>query len=160
MRRSAVSATRSDSYLRVWLRLLKCSNMIESRVRSGLREEFETTLPRFDMLAQLDSVGEQGLTMGELSRRLMVTNGNLTGLTERLVKERLITRTALPHDRRTQRIKLTAQGRRAWEKMALSHRRWIEEMFAEMKDGEVEQLYRLVGTLKESVQGSANEKTA
>src|SRR4051812_14631285 len=141
----AVRRDKSDSYLRLWLRLLKCSNMIESRVRAGLREEFETTLPRFDMLAQLDAVGDEGLTMGELSRRLMVTNGNLTGLTERLVKEKLVTRTALPHDRRTQRIKLTIHGRKAWAKMAGSHRMWIEKMFADMNDGDVAQLYRLIG---------------
>lgn len=160
MKRATISAERSDSYLRLWLRLLKCSNMIESRVRGGLREEFQTTLPRFDMLAQLDAVGDEGLTMGELSRRLMVTNGNLTGLTERLVKEKLVTRTALPHDRRTQRIKLTSQGRRVWGKMAGSHRLWIEEMLGEMKDSDIQQLYRLIGRLKESVQGSAKEKTA
>src|SRR5260370_38649923 len=77
-----VSRERSDSYLRLWLRLLKCTMLIEARVRGGLREEFESTLPRFDMLAQLDSAGGDGLTMGELSKRLMVTNGNLTGLTE------------------------------------------------------------------------------
>ena len=156
----AVTREKSDSYLRLWLRLLKCSNMIESRVRSGLREEFETTLPRFDMLAQLDAAGDDGLTMGELSRRLMVTNGNLTGLTERMVKEKLVTRTALPHDRRSQRIRLTSQGRRSWERMAQIHRGWIEEMFGGIKEGDVEQLYRLIGRLKESVQSSAKERTA
>ena len=160
MKRTSASRERSDSYLRLWLRLLKCSNTIESRVRARLREEFETTLPRFDMLAQLDAVGDAGLTMGELSRRLMVTNGNLTGLTERLVKERLVTRNALPHDRRSQRVRLTSSGRKAWEKMAESHRAWIETMFAGVKDGDVEQLYKLVGRLRDSVQGSAKKRTA
>src|SRR5207253_2650216 len=130
----------TDEFLRVWLRLLKCSNMIEARVRSGLREEFETTLPRFDMLAQLAAADEQGLTMGELSRRLMVTNGNLTGLTERLVKEKLISRNALPHDRRTQRIRLTAGGRRALDKMAGRDRVWIETMFGHLTGREVGEL--------------------
>jgi DNA-binding MarR family transcriptional regulator len=160
MKRASASRERSDSYLRLWLRLLKCSNTIESRVRGRLREEFETTLPRFDMLAQLDAVGDAGLTMGELSRRLMVTNGNLTGLTERLVKERLVTRNALPNDRRSQRVRLTISGRKAWEKMAESHRAWIEVMFGEVKDAEVEQLYKLIGRLKDSVQHSAKEETA
>jgi len=155
-----VSRQRSDEFLRLWLRLLKCSNMIEARVRSGLREEFETTLPRFDMLAQLGSAEEDGLTMGELSRRLMVTNGNLTGLTERLVKEKLISRTALPHDRRTQRIRLTASGRRALDKMASSHRSWIETMFRQMTEDDVVDLARLIGRLKESVKAApAQEKT-
>jgi DNA-binding MarR family transcriptional regulator len=150
-----VSRETSDSYLRLWLRLLKCSNLIEARVRSGLREEFESTLPRFDMLAQLDAAGDDGLTMGELSRRLMVTNGNLTGLTNRLVKEKLVTRSTVAHDRRTQRIRLTGSGRKAWEKMAAGHRSWIEKMFNDMKDNEVENLYRLVGRLKQSVQSVA-----
>src|SRR5437879_5214021 len=123
--RSGPSATKSSAAnddrdrLRLWLRLLKCSNMVESRVRGRLREEFDTTLPRFDMLAQLDaSDSDQGLTMGELSRRLMVTNGNLTGLTERLVKERLVSRSVSPDDRRSQRVRLTANGRRAFQQMA------------------------------------------
>jgi DNA-binding MarR family transcriptional regulator len=158
MKRASASRERSDSYLRLWLRLLKCSNLIESRVRSGLREEFETTLPRFDMLAQLDAVGDAGLTMGELSRRLMVTNGNITGLTERLVKEKLVSRNALPHDRRSQRVRLTSSGRKAWEKMALSHRQWIEQMFAGMKDAEIEQLHKLIGRLRDTVQSTAKKE--
>ena len=160
MKRASASRERSDSFLRLWLRLLKCSNLIESRVRSGLREKFGTTLPRFDMLAQLDAAGDAGLTMGELSRRLMVTNGNLTGLTERMVKERLVTRNALPHDRRSQRVRLTGNGRKAWEKMAEKHRAWIEEMFAVMKGSEVEQLHRLIGRLRDSVLSTAKKETA
>jgi DNA-binding MarR family transcriptional regulator len=147
--------------LRLWLRLLKCSNMVESRVRGRLREEFDTTLPRFDMLAQLDaSDSDQGLTMGELSRRLMVTNGNLTGLTERLVKERLVSRSVSPDDRRSQRVRLTANGRRAFQQMAANHRGWIEEMFAELKHGEVAELYRLIGRLKDSVQTASPNGTS
>ena len=155
-----LSRERSDAFLRLWLRLLKCSNTIESRVRSGLRKEFETTLPRFDFLSQLDAADHEGLTMGELSRRLMVTNGNLTGLTERLVREKMISRTALAHDRRTQRIRLTPRGRRTWEKMAERHRAWIEEMFTEMKNDDVEQLQRLIARLKDSVLSSAKENVA
>jgi DNA-binding MarR family transcriptional regulator len=105
------------------------------------------------MLAQLDAAeGENGLTMGELSRRLMVTNGNLTGLTERMVKERLVSRSVSPDDRRSQRVRLTANGRRALQEMAANHRAWIEEMFSELKHGEVAELYRLIGRLKDSVQ--------
>ena len=129
-------------------------------MRSGLREEFSTTLPRFDMLAQLDAAGDDGLTMGEMSRRLMVTNGNLTGLTERMVKEKLITRAALPHDRRSHRIRLTAQGRRAWEKMAARHRQWIEELFVGLKERDVTELYNLSGRLRDSVQAREKERSA
>jgi DNA-binding MarR family transcriptional regulator len=154
-----ISRERSDSYLRLWLRLLKCSNMVEASVRSRLREKFQSTLPRFDVLAQLDAAGDEGLTMGELSRRLMVTNGNLTGLTERLVKEKLVLRTTVAHDRRAQRIRLTASGRKAWQTMAKHHREWIEKMFYGIKEPEIEHLYRLLGNLKESVQES-KETTA
>jgi DNA-binding MarR family transcriptional regulator len=158
--KTTVSRQRSDAYLRLWLRMLKCTTLIEARVRSGLREEFATTLPRFDMLAQLDAASDDGLTMGELSRRLMVTNGNLTGLTERLVKEKLVTRTALPQDRRSHRIRLTAQGRRAWEEMAQRHRRWIEELFSQVKDRDVAELYELTGRLKDSIQAARKERSA
>lgn len=143
--------------LRLWLRLLACTNLIESRVRSRLRQDFDTTLPRFDMLAQLDAAAADapnGLTMGELSRRLMVTNGNLTGLTERLVQEGLVRRKISAKDRRQQRVSLTPQGKRALAAMVGDHKRWIDGMFAGLKAQEVAQLNQLIGRLKESVQAS------
>ena len=151
--------------LRLWLRLLACTNLIESRVRSRLRLEFDTTLPRFDMLAQLDAASRsgdapQGLTMGELSRRLMVTNGNLTGLTERLVQEGLVRRKISAKDRRQQRVALTPQGKRALAAMVVDHKRWIDEMFAGLDAQEVLQLYQLVGRLKDSVQSSDGKATS
>ena len=141
--------------LRIWLRLLTCTNLIESRVRGRLRENFASTLPRFDMLAQLDMAAREsreGLTMGELARRLLVSNGNLTGLTTRLVKEGLVTRTRSSHDRRAQRVRLTAAGKRAFDAMAADHRRWIESMFGDMDGAESKQLYELMGRLKDTVQ--------
>jgi DNA-binding MarR family transcriptional regulator len=144
-------------HLRLWLRLLTCTNLIESRIRVQLREEFDTTLPRFDMLAQLDAASAdapQGLTMGELSRRLMVTNGNLTGLTERLVQEGLVRRKASARDRREQRVLLTSQGRRAFAAMVVNHKDWIEAMFSGLTSHQTQQLHELVGRLKESVQAS------
>jgi len=141
--------------LRIWLRLLTCTNLIESRVRGRLRTNFATTLPRFDMLAQLDMAAREsreGLTMGELARRLLVSNGNLTGLTSRLVKEGLVTRATSSHDRRAQRVRLTAAGKRAFDAMAADHRRWIESMLAGMDGAESKQLYELMGHLKDTVQ--------
>ena len=149
--------------LRLWLRLLACTNLIESRVRSRLRVDFDTTLPRFDMLAQLDAASAdapQGITMGELSRRLMVTNGNLTGLTERLVQEGLVRRKASAKDRRQQRVALTAAGKRALAVMVVDHKRWIDEMFAGLSGEEVLELYRLAGRLKDSVQSSAGKEAS
>ena len=102
--------------LRTWLRLLTCANMIEGEVRAKLRTAFDITIARFDLLAQLDRADptDRGLTMGELSRRLMVTNGNVTALIDRLVGEKLVVRRADPDDRRAQIIELTPNGRRAF----------------------------------------------
>lgn len=137
--------------LRVWLRLLTCANLVEGQVRNGLRETFEITLPRFDLLAQLDRAPD-GLTMGELSNRLMVSNGNVTGLTERLVSEGLVARLPSPRDRRESRVKLTAQGKRVFDRMTPVHERWIDELFAGLTRAEMAQLLDLLGKLKSSLQ--------
>ena len=147
--------------LRIWLRLLTCTNLIESRVRGRFREDFASTLPRFDMLAQLDMAAREsreGLTMGELARRLLVSNGNLTGLTTRLVKEGLVTRTTSARDRRAQRVRLTAAGKRAFDAMATHHRAWIESIFGDLPSTDAEQLYQLLGGLKETVQERKAER--
>lgn len=143
--------------LRTWLRLLACSNVIEGRVRGLLREEFDTTLPRFDLLAQLDAAAAEsvhGLTMSELSRRLMVTNGNLTGLVDRLVREDLVSRAVSPNDRRTQIIRITPAGKQALDTMTPDHLRWIRSMFSELTPDECRQLYLLLGKLKHSAQNA------
>ena len=137
--------------LRLWLRLLTCANLIEGRVRAKLREEFGTTLPRFDLLAQFDRAPERGLNMGELSSRLMVTNGNVTGLTEALLREGLVSREPDPADRRSLRIRLTAQGKRAFDAMTPAHEQWIDTMMAGLTRPEMAQLLALLGKLKQSV---------
>ena len=150
--------TGGRSVLRIWLRMLACTNLIEGRVRGALREQFDTTLPRFDLLAQLDAAATEaprGLTMSELSRRLMVTNGNLTGLVDRLVREDLVTRLVSPPDRRAQMISLTVAGKRALDDMTPAHAEWIGDMFAGLSDTERGQLHRLLGKLKRSVQAAA-----
>ena len=133
--------------LRVWLRLLTCCNLIERGVRRNLRDAFDTTLPRFDLLAQLDRAPE-GLTMGALSRRLMVSNGNVTGLINRLVEEGLVARRAAKGDRRTQLVKLTAAGGQAFDRMAAAHATWINEMLTGLDRGEMTQLLDLLARLK------------
>ena len=136
--------------LRTWLRLLTCANMIEGEVRARLRSEFDITLARFDLLAQLDRAGH-GLSMGELSRRLMGTNGNVTALIDRLVGEDLVVRRADPDDRRTQIIELTAAGRRAFARMSDAHARWITGLFDELDRKTLAALYRNLGALKTSL---------
>lgn len=147
--------------LRTWLRLLACSSIVEREVRRRLRSDFEITLPRFDVLAQLDAASREsvrGLTMSELSRRLMVTNGNLTGLIEALVGERLVSRAVSSTDRRTQIVRLTPAGKRALDAMTPEHERWIDDMFAGLSTDECEQLGTLLGRLRGSIRDSLSRE--
>jgi len=149
--------------LRTWLRLLTCTNLVEREVRGRLRDKFDTTLPRFDVLAQLDAVSKETdphLTMSELSRRLMVTNGNLTALIERLVQEGLVNRAPAPGDKRTQIVRLTASGKRAFDAMTPEHQRWIDDLFGGLSASERRQLFELLGKLRSSVQDSLIEERA
>jgi DNA-binding MarR family transcriptional regulator len=114
--------------LRLWLRLLTCSSLIENQVRKRLASQFKTTLPRFDLMAQLERSPE-GLQMGELSRRMLVTGGNVTGIVDQLERSGLIVRAADPEDRRAYRVKLTKDGQRQFAKMAAEHESWIVELF-------------------------------
>ncbi|MEO8487573.1 MAG: MarR family transcriptional regulator [Betaproteobacteria bacterium] len=140
--------------LRLWLRLLTCTTMVERAVKRRLRERFAITLARFDLLAQLERA-PSGLRMGELSRRLMVTNGNVTGLTAQLVRERLVERLPVPRDRRASIVRLTRAGRRAFDAMAAEHERWIVAMTADMDPADRRRLHALLGTLKASVRAVA-----
>jgi DNA-binding MarR family transcriptional regulator len=115
--------------LRLWLRLLTCSHLIENQVRKALGKRFKTTLPRFDLMAQLERVPE-GLQMGELSRRMLVTGGNVTGIVDQLERAGLIVRTEDPADRRVYLVKLTKEGRRLFGQMAIEHESWIVNLFS------------------------------
>ena len=134
--------------LRLWLRLLTCTQLIEKRVRSELRGQFSTTLPRFDLMAQLER-SPAGLKMNELSRRMMVTGGNVTGITDQLVAEGLVDRVDVEGDRRACRVLLTPKGRKAFEEMAASHAGWVVEAFAGLSDKEIAVLHKLLGKVKE-----------
>jgi DNA-binding MarR family transcriptional regulator len=141
-------ALRTDhAALRLWLRLFTCSLMVERRIRVGLREHFGTTLARFDYLAQLERA-PKGLRMQELSQRLMVTGGNVTGLTRELAGEGLVERRAVAGDRRVQLVRLTAKGRRSFGAMAAQHERWVVGLFAGLKAEERARLHTLLGQLK------------
>lgn len=133
--------------LRIWLRLLTCHNLVETRLRNQLRNGFETTLPRFDLMAQLDRHPE-GLKMRDLSRLLMVTGGNITGLTDRLVDEGLIERRDDPRDRRAFSVCLTPKGKAQFQEMAAQHEAWVASMFGDFDEKEMNQLSDLLGKLK------------
>ena len=136
--------------LRLWLRLLTCTNLIEGEVRSRLRNQFSTTLPRYDLMSQLER-SPDGLKMGELSKRMMVTGGNVTGITDQLVAEGLVVRLDNPKDRRAYYIKLTAEGRKTFMKMAVAHEKWIVDLLGSLNENERNQLYILLAKLKSHV---------
>jgi len=133
--------------LRLWLRLLTCTQLVEKQVRAALREQFDTTLPRFDLMAQLERTPD-GLRMNELSRRMMVTGGNVTGITDQLVAEGLVERIDVEGDRRAWRVRLTPKGRTAFDDMARAHEGWIVEAFAALDDDEISSLHLLLGKVK------------
>ena len=140
---------RSDDHraLRIWLRLLTCTQMIERVVRSRLRGGFATTLPRFDLMAQLERHPE-GLKMNELSRLLMVTGGNVTTIVDQLEKEGLVERLDEPADRRAFRIRLTRSGEKAFAEMARAHEQWVVELLAGLSRKEHAELLKLLAKLK------------
>ena len=133
--------------LRLWLRLLACTTRIEDQIRQRLRNDFGTTLPRFDLLAQLER-SPDGLTMRELSQRLMVTGGNVTGITDQLEAEGLVVREPHPSDRRSVTVRLTPAGRRQFKRMAATHEGWIVELLAGWSPEEKTQVYALLAGLK------------
>lgn len=133
--------------LRLWLRLLACTNRIETPLRTRLRTQFDVSLPRFDLMAQLDR-HPGGLKMRELSRRLMVTGGNITGLTDKLVAEGLVERCEDPADRRSTSVRLTPEGQREFKAMARAHEAWVVELFGTLDGAQQAQLYELLGILK------------
>jgi DNA-binding MarR family transcriptional regulator len=133
--------------LKLWLRLLSCTHRVEAVVRNRLRAEFGTTLPRFDLLSQLDRE-PSGLTMGELSQRLMVTGGNVTGITDQLEAEGLVKRTPHPNDRRAFAVQLTPAGRRFFRRMASVHEQWVIELFDGWSGDEKAQVHALLAVLK------------
>jgi DNA-binding MarR family transcriptional regulator len=143
--------------LRLWLRMLACTTQIEAEIRRRLRARFGISLARFDYLAQLYR-SKDGMKMRELSRYLMVTGGNVTGLTDDLAREGLVVRESNPGDRRAWIVRLTPKGRRQFETMAREHEDWILELFAGLDAGAVQQLYAQLGRLR--VQLVKNEHAA
>jgi DNA-binding MarR family transcriptional regulator len=144
--------------LRLWLRLLTCTQLIEKQVRNNLREQFDTTLPRFDLMAQLQR-NPNGLKMNELSRRMMVTGGNVTGVTDQLVAEGLVERMDVDGDRRAYLVRLTVFGRNIFDDMARQHEAWIVSSFEGLSAKEVSALHGLLGKVKEHHHAKTLDRT-
>jgi DNA-binding MarR family transcriptional regulator len=145
--RETIARAGDHRALRIWLRLLTCTQLIERQVRSRLRSHFDTTLPRFDLMAQLERHRE-GLKMNELSRLLMVTGGNVTAIVDQLEKEGLVERLDEPADRRAFRIRLTRSGERTFIEMARAHEEWVVELLAGLSRRDQDELLRLLARVK------------
>ncbi len=144
--------------LRLWLRMLTCTHLVETRIRAELRDQFEMTLPRFDLMAQLERAPD-GMKMNELSRRMMVTGGNVTGITDQLAQEGLVERVQVPGDRRAYRVRLTPRGRTQFAAMAHEHEAWVVDAFGALSEREIDTLHRLLGKVKQHHHAS-NKETA
>lgn len=141
-------ATKDDHLaLRLWLRLLSCTVRIENHVRGRLRQDFETTLPRFDLMAQLER-HPGGLRMSEVSKRLMVSGGNVTGITDQLEREGLVVRELDRSDRRALTVKLTETGLKRFREMAAQHEQWIVEFLRGLSQEEKQAMFGLLHKLK------------
>jgi DNA-binding MarR family transcriptional regulator len=141
-------ATKDDHQaLRLWLRLLSCTVCVENHVRGRLRQEFSTTLPRFDLMAQLERHPD-GLRMSELSQRLMVSGGNVTGITDQLEREKMVARTLNREDRRTITVKLTEVGLKRFREMAASHEQWIIELLGGLNQEDKQVMLGMLRKLK------------
>lgn len=151
----ARSDAKDHRSLRLWLRLLSCTTRIEEQIRQRLRARFGTTLPRFDLLAQLEREPE-GLLMGTLSRRLMVSGGNVTALVDQLEQEGLVCRKPQAGDRRAILVQLTPAGRRSFGAMAREHEAWVVELFAGLSERQHTQLHQLLGILKQGALESSS----
>jgi DNA-binding MarR family transcriptional regulator len=138
--------TASKLRLRTWIRLLRSTRAIEAELRERLRVRFAITLPQFDVLAAV-ARAEDGITMTELSRFLMVSNGNSTGIIDRLVAEGLVSRAAMPGDRRSIRVQLTPKGARDFAVMAAEHETWVDEILTGFSKSEAEAMIHMLDGL-------------
>lgn len=138
---------RSKHRLRMWLQMLKTTRHLEAALRENMRVEFGSTLPRFDVLAMLDK-SKDGLRMSALSRELMVSNGNVTGLVDRLVEDGLVARVAIPGDRRATLVQLTKDGRAAFQAMARTHEAWVEDLLDGVTQTEIDSCLSTFGKIR------------
>ncbi|EKF41789.1 transcriptional regulator [Nitratireductor indicus C115] len=140
--------------LRMWIRLMRASRLIEAVLRERLKTRFDTTLPRFEVLAALARTSD-GMTMSDISRALLVSNGNITGIVERLVGEGLADRTRREGDRRTSVIRLTETGQSLVARMVEAHRNWIDELLGDLPDEDVRGLVSTLNAFENSWEGHA-----
>ena len=137
--------------LRLWLRIVSCSQMVEQEIRTMLRDKFDTTLPRFELLSALDGVAD-GLSMGELSSWLMVTKGNVTGIAERLSEDGFIKRNPTPTDRRSFCVTLTPKGKKAYKEMEEQYESLLDKLFSGVSLDDSDMFTGVLAKVKEEVE--------
>jgi DNA-binding MarR family transcriptional regulator len=135
--------------------MLGATTMIEKLIRNHLKAQFESTLPRFDVMSVLDRQ-DGALTMSELSDKLLVSNGNVTGLVSRLVEDGMIAREVDPNDRRTQRVELTQAGRAQFRAMAVEHEKLVDSLFDSVSDADMATLLALTTKLNTDLHAKRN----
>lgn len=145
-----IKLSRGKTSVRLWLRMLSCEVLIERRLRILFKKTFDVTLPQFDVLAELEHAGKK-LTMSQLSKELMVSNGNVTGIVDRLEKNSFISRSRPSHDRRVQFIELTMTGEREFKRMAARHEEWQSEYFSGLSVEDMNELQLLLVKVRESI---------
>lgn len=136
----------SKTRLRSWLKILKTSNFIEKIIREKLREDHNTTLPRFDVMSALYR-SKKGLKMTEISGALKVSNGNITGIIDRLVHDDHVLRVAVKGDRRTILVSLTNKGRLQFEEYANAHESWVNIILEKLSEQKAQDLINLLDTI-------------
>lgn len=153
-----LTKSRSKQALRLWLRLFSCQSMVEDIIRTRLRDEHGVTLPQFDVLAELDNANKP-LTMSELSQHLVVSNGNITGVIDRLEREKFLKRVRSKEDRRVQYIQLTDSGAKRFKKIAAEHEIWITDLFSTLDRNEMDRMINTLKKTKESIQGKKKKQS-
>lgn len=143
----------SNRSMRVLIRLLRCTQAVKNRFRVRLDEEFGTTLAKWDMVATL-ARRTNGMTMSKLSEALMVSNGNVTQLVNRLIDDGLVTKKVDAEDRRFATVRLTRKGRQLFDSVAAANMRWADQMFEQVSEEEIDGLIQLLGTLRKSIENN------
>ncbi|WP_159585624.1 MarR family winged helix-turn-helix transcriptional regulator [Chelativorans xinjiangense] len=150
---SVIDARSGDKErLRLWIRMLRTTRIVEGELRERLKRGFDTTLPRFDVMSALHRERE-GMLMSDLSRFLLVSNGNVTGIVDRLVADGYVARAKRDGDKRTSVVRLTPAGVEAFEKMAAAHERWIAELLGGVDTAEVHHLSEMLHAFRSNWEG-------
>jgi len=146
-----IQTNRHSDSLKLWIELIRCSNILERHVDKNLRQHHGQSISRFDVLSQLERVTEQGLTVGELGLKLIASKGNITGLVNRMIKDGLVTKESKSEDRRSYQVKISKKGLSLFKKMANDHASWIESSFSALNIDSMKDMTKLLAETRLSL---------